>query len=700
MSQQDDSSDFALEQTLEVHRQRRSDLPCAWNPFFARFGRLRPIQLAAIPPILMGRDVLVTAPTAGGKTEAVVAPACERLIRERWSGLACVLVTPTRALVNDLFERLNRPVESMGLVLGRKTSDHQLPDNLTAQFLITTPESLESLLTFRSSQLLAVRALILDEIHLLDGTARGDQLRTMIQRLRLFLAFARPTDPPLQVVAMSATLPNSRRTADRYLGPHAEVISVAGQRAIESAIVVAHGDDEAQIQTVVQATEQFADVHKMLVFCNSRKQVDACGHHFQTGRFQAATVHCHHGSLSKAAREQAEQRFKVDQFSICVATMTLEIGIDIGDVDLVVCMSPPTGMASFLQRIGRGCRRLQGATRVLCVAHSRAQELIFESLIEAASHPLPEGPRIPFRRSVAIQQVLAYLRQVARHRRTLLQLERALTHETFPSFSIAVLTKVLRDMHDCDLITVRNGVYEPASQGWEFIQSSRIYSNINTPAGLSIVDVDTGRPVSTATGLQPDSSKHVRIAGRAFEVIDTRGNKVRVRTADSSEKPPDYGGRPFPYAYDIGVALAMRFGCNPSRLLAIEVNDVVFLMTWLGKFLNSLLASVAQKQRLEIQATSFSLACRRTQVSQLLEILQRLVKQAVMPEELDELDLDRLVELGAHHGLLSSLAQRDSCRDWSDSDFLRRWSDAVTEIELLNTSDSRAADLLAIAKVP
>src|SRR5690606_13698852 len=129
----------------------------------------------------------------------------------------------------------------------------------------------------------------------------------------------------------------------------------------------------------------------------------------------------------------AEERFKADDLAICVATMTLEIGIDIGDVDLVICVDPPFSLSSFLQRIGRGCRRLQGKTRVLCVARDRAGELIFQGLIRQAGLGIPAGPIAPLRRSVLVQQTLAYLRQVNGNRRTWKQFTGALSHPSAPA---------------------------------------------------------------------------------------------------------------------------------------------------------------------------------------------------------------------------------------------------------------------------
>src|SRR5207253_238594 len=136
-----------------------------------------------------------TAPTAGGKTEAVVAPICERMLRERWPGLSTILVTPTRALVNDLFVRLERPCQQSGVNLGRKTSDHAMADQPREHLLITTPESIESLLTFNRGHLINLRAVLIDEIHLLDGTPRGDQLRSILGRLRQFLDYVHGEHP-------------------------------------------------------------------------------------------------------------------------------------------------------------------------------------------------------------------------------------------------------------------------------------------------------------------------------------------------------------------------------------------------------------------------------------------------------------------------------------------------------------------------
>ena len=160
------NDDQELDQLLGQHQAARQKLPNSWNAFFARFGSLRQVQLLAIPRVLAGENLLVSAPTAGGKTEAVIAPLCEQIVTQRWSDLSVLLIVPTRALVNDLYQRLAVPCDQMKVRLGRKTSDHAISESLTEQLLVTTPESAESLLTFRREALASVRAVVLDEIHL------------------------------------------------------------------------------------------------------------------------------------------------------------------------------------------------------------------------------------------------------------------------------------------------------------------------------------------------------------------------------------------------------------------------------------------------------------------------------------------------------------------------------------------------------
>ena len=221
------------------------------------------------------------------------------------------------------FHRLERPCHDLGVALARKTGDHPLPEHSSEQFVITTPESLESLLTRNRERLSLSRAIVMDEVHLLDGTPRGDQLRFLLRRLEIYLRSKQgDAAHSLQRLALSATLPNPNQTAVAYLGENASVVTVAGQRAIESKVLLIPGDDETRAREAMLATESFADVRKVLVFVNSRRQADLAGL-YQHGPFKHAPVYGHHGCLSKH-RRKTQIRFNLTE-GPCLATMTLEV---------------------------------------------------------------------------------------------------------------------------------------------------------------------------------------------------------------------------------------------------------------------------------------------------------------------------------------------------------------------------------------
>lgn len=159
----------------------------AKGPFFSRFGgKLTPIQIQTIPKILEGLNVVISSPTASGKTEAVMAPLAERFLVEHWHDLAVLYIVPTRALANDSLARIEGPLGDMGITCVLKHGDKpNLPSSALPNCLITTPESLDSLIARRSDIFTSLRAVVLDEIHLLDNTARGDQLRFLLRRLQL-----------------------------------------------------------------------------------------------------------------------------------------------------------------------------------------------------------------------------------------------------------------------------------------------------------------------------------------------------------------------------------------------------------------------------------------------------------------------------------------------------------------------------------
>jgi len=338
-----------------------------WSTFFVRFGRLLPIQALVVPVVLSGKNCIIVSSTASGKTEAVLAPLCEKILKERIIGLSVLYITPTRALANDLYDRLHEQMSELNITISIKTGDkprfnHENPPDI----LITTPESFDSLLCRHANELENVKAVIVDEIHILDGTYRGDQLRLLLNRLRKKVG-------DFSVYTLSATVSAPEDVASRYMNDF-EVIQSEDSRQIVETYVSSFDN--------LFETVKKEHLKKILVFCNSRAGTESVGMAMQElwGR---RSVVVHHGSLSKNEREEAEMFIKDSKHAVCVSTMTLEIGIDIGNIDAVVLADVPWNIESFLQRIGRAGRRT-GVNRVFLLSDPDSQTS-FEDMVTYVS---------------------------------------------------------------------------------------------------------------------------------------------------------------------------------------------------------------------------------------------------------------------------------------------------------------------------
>lgn len=673
-------------------------MPGAYSSFYGRFGRLRPIQKQAAPVILGGQSALIISQTASGKTEAVMAPLCERLTRGKWGARSVLVITPTRALVNDLFQRLYVPCESMRVSVRRKTGDHPLGSDSPEQIVITTPESTEAMLTLNKEGLRNVRAIVLDEIHLLDGTPRGDQLAILLQRIRSFLSATNGAGSDPQIIALSATVPSRERLLELYLPTGAQLVEVGGQRSIESLTILAKGEEDDRVNAAIAAAESNFAPKKVLVFVNSRQQVDLAGQKFRQGYFADFPVFGHHGNLSKWQREQNEQRFRTESRAVCVATTTLEVGIDIGDIDLVICMDPPFSIASYLQRVGRGCRRLQGKTRVLNVARDEVSLLMFEAIVSRARKGVPAVCEPPLRRTVLVQQVLAYIKQAPRHRRTLQQIQNAFGAARLGLISEELLKQVVTDMLSSGLLVEHNGVIEAASAGWDFIESSKVFANIGSSySEVPLVDSESGKVVATVARLG-DATKQVSVAGTSYEIVGSYpGRQHRVRRSAQAGRAPEYHVRSLPYGEDVGIALRESLGIPRNRLIALTKDGGLVLMTWLGKPRNTILCEILASIGIRAKARSFCVQLHGVAAQLIIPKL----KQALSETRLKSFDtrLENLVDIGAHFNLLTEAEQEAAKMDWLALHYFRNWILSVEIVESEEPSSELGAKLSTLARV-
>ncbi|MFD9503415.1 DEAD/DEAH box helicase [Streptomyces sp. NPDC060035] len=336
---------------------------------------LRPLQQEAIDPLLSGTDTVLLAPTAGGKTEAATFPLLSRMAAENWTGTSVLYVCPLKALLNNLLPRLETYASWLGRTAAlwhgdvsqpkRKAILRQRPD-----ILLTTPESLESMLVSVNVDHYAffggLRAVVVDEVHAFAGDDRGWHLLAVLERLQ------RIAGRPVQRIGLSATVGNPKELLSWLQGSAvgtrpAQVIAphLRAQPEPPSGTPTGPPPGEVQLDYVASLTNAatiIAALHrgeKRLVFCESRRQVEELG---ESLRAKGITTFLSHASLSVDERRRAEEAFADARDCVIVSTSTLELGIDVGDLDRVIQIDAPGSVASFLQRIGRTGRR-PGSTR-------------------------------------------------------------------------------------------------------------------------------------------------------------------------------------------------------------------------------------------------------------------------------------------------------------------------------------------------
>ncbi|MCO5994772.1 DEAD/DEAH box helicase [Actinoallomurus rhizosphaericola] len=397
---------------------------------------LRPLQQEAIEPLTAGSDALLLAPTAGGKTEAASFPLLSRMALEGWDGPSVLYLAPLKALLNNLLPRL----ETYAGWLGRRaalwhgdvtTGARQRLLSDPPDLLLTTPESLESMLVSAKVDhrryFSSLRAVVVDEVHAFAGDDRGWHLLAVLERL------SRLAGRPLQRVGLSATVGNPREllrwlqgaSPDRPAQVVAPGVELPDRPSGHPSFTGAGpepppGDVQLDfVGSVDNAAKVIAALHqgeKRLVFCDSRRLVEQLG---AALRMRGVTAFLSHASLSLDERRRAEHAFAESRDCVIVSTSTLELGIDVGDLDRVIQLNAPSTVASFLQRIGRTGRR--GGTQRNCLFLTLNETGLLQAaglLLLWGRHWVEPVQPPPEPRHITAQQVLALCLQehrVGRH---------------------------------------------------------------------------------------------------------------------------------------------------------------------------------------------------------------------------------------------------------------------------------------------
>lgn len=548
---------------------------------------LRDIQKEAIEPVLSGgSDLVISASTAAGKTEAAFLPACSAIAGET-DGFGILYLSPLKALINDQYRRLESLCDVLDMKVtpwhgdssqSKKRDARRYPEGI----LLITPESLESRLVldpgWARASFGSLKYIIIDEYHCFVGTERGTHLQSLMHRLEHLLGRQRS---PIPRIALSATLgdmdgvmgslrPNSDFPSllikdDSKMGLKLQVRGYISRVSDESEDEDSEDLSGMRLSADVQVAR---DLYKVLrgdshlVFANRRRDTekfaamlsDLCSENSVPNEFFP-----HHGSLSKELREELESRLQKGALpTTAVCTMTLELGIDIGKIKSVAQVTAPNSVSSLRQRLGRSGRRGDPAMlsmfikeRYLAEALSIVDKLRLELLQSIAIiHLLSkekwyEPPdRSLFHFSTLLHQVLAVIAQWGGVRAE--QLWSVLCESgTFANVAEEQFRMLLRGMGEKDLIRqISGGELVLGEEGEKIVDHYGFYAVFKTPQEYRIIIEEEGKTLGT---LPIDSfvlpEQHIIFAGRRWEVKDVDIQKrVVYVTPTKGGNPPRFGG--------------------------------------------------------------------------------------------------------------------------------------------------------------
>jgi ATP-dependent Lhr-like helicase len=506
---------------------------------------LRPVQELTIEAVLDGCNSVVLAPTAGGKTEAAIFPLLSRVLAEGLQPVSVLYVCPIRALLNNQEERLQSYARMVGLDVFKWHGD--VSANLKKKFreapthiLTTTPESLEVMLISDRADarkaLAGLAAVVIDEVHAFAGDDRGAHLAALLERLVAVCG------KDIQRIGLSATVGNPLVIGEWLRGS-----SKRPFRLVDPPKAPAHRDLHVEfcedLGHAANGISQVARGKKSLVFVESRSKAEKVG---QALSGSGVEVFIHHSSVSRADRALAEEQFAKGQNTAIVCTSTMELGIDVGDLDQVIQVDAPSTVASFLQRLGRTGRRAN--TRANCTFFCLSPESLLQTvaLLRLAESGWVEDVR-PASQAMHVlaHQVMALVLQeggTSRHR-ILPWIENAYP---FSSIGEDRLQRLIDTMLERSILYEADGVLSLGQRGEKLYGRKNFFELYAVFTAPPVMRVQHGKEevgyIQALFVSMHDRNQGplcFRLAGRAWEVgqIDWSKGTLHVRPAQGGRVP-------------------------------------------------------------------------------------------------------------------------------------------------------------------
>ncbi len=597
------------------------------------FASFTDVQVAAFPRILSGKNVLLMAPTGFGKTEAAMLPILSTLCESKGEGVQVLYITPLRALNRDMLARLKFFCKILRLKLGVRHGDTSAYERVKQRIsppdvLITTPESLGALLVSGMRDALKnVRFVVVDEVHELAYSKRGVQLNLALCRLGLLSKY--------HIVGLSATVAAPGDVA-AFLGENVEVVdaSVLRQMHLEAilpkegaALEGLNRESAARLSLLAELVKKH---RKTLVFVNTRFMAEALGALLRPLLGEEYAVH--HSSLSKEARLEVEDDFKNGTLKALICTSSLELGMDIGDVDLVVQVGSPRQVTRLVQRVGRSGHKQHLVPKGVIVATGPLDFVEAEVLVAFAMKRFLEKPRP----RVCSLDVLAHQLCGLAFDFGRIRLEGAVDvfrtrGHLYSSLTLPVARRVVEQLASEGNIAFDGEFMEPTKRTRFYY-----YENLSMIPDLKkffVKNAETNKNVAlldegfVSNYLQTGASFIAR--GRAWKVLSMAEDEIVVEPSrDVSAAVPDWVGEEIPVEKEVAAAVAgaLRnasygglaaeqapfFAPHPSQWVVEAQKNTALVHSFLGHKANVALANLlalsfsAKGKSVRIRAGAYS----------------------------------------------------------------------------------------------
>ncbi|MEO5938269.1 MAG: ligase-associated DNA damage response DEXH box helicase [Sphingomonas sp.] len=548
-------------------------LPAQLTDWFASRGwRPRRHQLEMLDAARAGHHALLVATTGAGKTLAGFLPTLTELIATPHDGLHTLYVSPLKALAVDVQRNLLTPVEEMALDIRIETRTGDTPSDRKARqrvkppnILLTTPESLSLLLSYPDSftMFAGLRTIVIDEVHAFATGKRGDLLSLCMARLQRIA-------PALRRVALSATVadPDGYRA---WLAPDGDIDTVdlvLGEPGADPnlAILLPEGRVPWAGHSGRYAAEQVMaeiETHKTtLVFCNTRSLAELIFQDLWKTNAMSLPIGIHHGSLSREARRKVEQAMAEGRLRALVATASLDLGVDWGDVDCVIQMGAPKGSSRLLQRVGRANHRLDESSEAIIVPGNRFEYLEARAAVDAveagaldedifrlgaldvlAQHVMACACAAPFQQNGLLDEVRSALPYSAL---TAELFDRVLGFIRDGGYSLKAYDRFKRLTQDAD------GIWRVSHP--KFVTQHRLNAGIIVEATMLNVRFKNGRllgKVEESFAATLSNGDTFFFAGISCEVIRIDTEDLLVRASSRPARIPTYGGARMPLSTNL-----------------------------------------------------------------------------------------------------------------------------------------------------